>query len=77
MRFKFIQKHIRVARFYNFHERIPDVMDSTADLRYLVLPRRPAGTEGMNEEQLAKLVTRDSMIGVADALSPASIAASA
>ena len=53
------------------------VMDSTADLRYLVLPRRPAGTEGMNEEQLAKLVTRDSMIGVADALSPASIAASA
>ena len=50
------------------------VLDSTADMRYLVLPRRPAGTEGMNEEQLAKLVTRDSMIGVADALSPASVA---
>ena len=52
------------------------VLDSTADMRYLVLPRRPAGTEGMNEEQLAKLVTRDSMIGVADALSPASVASS-
>ena len=52
------------------------VLDSTADMRYLVLPRRPAGSEGMNEEQLAKLVTRDSMIGVADALSPASVASS-
>lgn len=52
------------------------VLDSTADIRYLVLPRRPAGTEGMNEEQLAKLVTRDSMIGVTDALSPASVVAS-
>ena len=41
------------------------VHDSTADLRYLVLPRRPAGTEGWSEEQLAALVTRDSMIGVA------------
>ena len=46
------------------------VLDSTADLRYLVLPRRPAGTEGMSEEELAALVTRDSMIGVTDALSP-------
>ena len=52
------------------------VLDSTADIRYLVLPRRPAGTESMNEEQLAKLVTRDSMIGVTDALSPASVASS-
>jgi nitrile hydratase len=52
------------------------VLDSTADMRYLVLPRRPAGAEGMNEEQLAKLVTRDSMIGAADALSPASVASS-
>ena len=52
------------------------VLDSTADMRYLVLPRRPAGSEGMNEEQLAKLVTRDSMIGVTDALSPASVASS-
>ena len=41
------------------------VHDSTADLRYLVLPMRPAGTEGMSEEELAKLVTRDSLIGVA------------
>lgn len=42
-----------------------EVVDSTADLRYLVVPRRPAGTEGMDEEALARLVTRDSMIGVA------------
>ena len=42
------------------------VVDSTADLRYLVLPRRPAGTEGMSEDELADLVTRDSMIGVSN-----------
>lgn len=41
------------------------VHDSTADLRYLVLPMRPEGTEGMGETELAALVTRDSMIGVA------------
>jgi nitrile hydratase len=41
------------------------VHDSTADMRYLVLPMRPAGTEGWNEERLASLVNRDSMIGVA------------
>ena len=41
------------------------VLDSTADLRYLVLPLRPAGTEHMSEEELAALVTRDSMVGVA------------
>lgn len=46
------------------------VLDSTADLRYLVLPRRPAGTAGMTEDELAALVTRDSMIGVTDALLP-------
>jgi nitrile hydratase alpha subunit len=40
------------------------VHDSTADMRYIVLPRRPPGTEGWSEEQLAALVTRDSMIGV-------------
>jgi nitrile hydratase subunit alpha len=40
------------------------VHDSTADMRYLVLPERPAGTEGWSEERLAALVTRDSMIGV-------------
>ena len=39
--------------------------DSTAELRYLVLPERPAGTEGMSEEALAELVTRDAMVGVA------------
>ena len=39
------------------------VWDSTAEVRYLVIPRRPAGTENWNEEQLASLVTRDSMIG--------------
>ena len=41
------------------------VWDSTAEIRYLVLPERPAGTEGMSEEELAALVTRDAMIGVA------------
>ena len=41
------------------------VWDSTAELRYLVLPERPAGTEQMTEEQLAALVTRDAMVGVA------------
>lgn len=40
------------------------VWDSTAELRYLVLPERPSGTEGMSEEQLAALVTRDAMVGV-------------
>jgi nitrile hydratase subunit alpha len=40
------------------------VWDSTAELRYLVLPERPAGTGNMSEEQLAALVTRDAMIGV-------------
>ena len=44
------------------------VHDSTADIRYIVMPLRPAGTEGWSEEDLAKLVTRDSMIGVMDAL---------
>jgi nitrile hydratase len=39
------------------------VWDSTAEVRYLVIPERPAGTDGMSVEQLAELVTRDSMIG--------------
>ncbi len=43
------------------------VVDSTADIRYLVIPRRPAGADEMSEEELASLVTRDSMIGVAQA----------
>jgi nitrile hydratase alpha subunit len=42
------------------------VHDSTADMRYLVLPLRPPGTERMSEQELANLVTRDSMIGVVD-----------
>lgn len=46
------------------------VVDSTADLRYLVLPRRPNGSDGMAETELARLVTRDSMIGVGEAQSP-------
>ncbi len=41
------------------------VWDSTADIRYMVLPERPAGTDGLTEEQLARLVTRDGMIGTA------------
>jgi nitrile hydratase len=41
------------------------VWDSSAEIRYLVLPERPAGTEGMSEDELAALVTRDAMIGVA------------
>jgi len=40
------------------------VWDSTAELRYIVIPERPQGTNGMSEEELAALVTRDSMIGV-------------
>jgi nitrile hydratase subunit alpha len=56
-----------------FGQALPDdvavrIHDSTADIRYLVLPLRPKGTEGLSETQLAKLVTRDSMIGVMDAL---------
>ena len=46
------------------------VLDSTADIRYLVIPRRPDGTDGMSVEALAALVTRDSMIGTATALQP-------
>ena len=49
------------------------VWDSTAELRYLVIPQRPAGTEGWGEADLARLVTRDSMIGTALALDPAAV----
>jgi nitrile hydratase len=52
------------------------VWDSTAEVRYLVLPERPAGTDGWSEEELAQLVTRDSMIGTARAAEP-SVAATA
>jgi nitrile hydratase len=56
----------RVLR--DFGVELPDdteirVWDSTAEMRYLVLPMRPLGTEGWSEEQLARIVTRDSMIG--------------
>ncbi len=58
-----------------FGLEIPDdvelrVWDSTAEIRYLVLPERPAGTENMTEAELAEIVTRDSMIGVAKVASP-------
>ena len=46
------------------------VWDSNSDIRYMVLPQRPAGTEGFSEEELAALVTRDSMIGVGIANAP-------
>ncbi len=49
------------------------VWDSTAEIRYLVVPMRPAGTEGFSEERLAALVTRDSMIGAGLALDPRSV----
>lgn len=52
------------------------VIDSSADYRYLILPSRPAGTEDMTEEELAKLITQESMIGVGLALSPESVSAS-
>jgi nitrile hydratase len=57
-----------------FGTELPDdievrVHDSTADIRYIVLPVRPPGTEGWSEEDLARLVTRDSLIGVTDPLS--------
>ncbi|RAI03641.1 nitrile hydratase subunit alpha [Acuticoccus sediminis] len=47
------------------------VWDSTAEVRYLVVPMRPDGTDGLSEEELAALVTRDSMIGTGVALAPA------
>ncbi|QQS12656.1 MAG: nitrile hydratase subunit alpha [Rhodospirillales bacterium] len=58
-----------------FGTELPDgvavrVHDSTADMRYLVLPRRPEGTEGWSEDKLASLVSRDSMIGVTVAATP-------
>jgi nitrile hydratase subunit alpha len=50
------------------------VWDSTAELRYLVIPQRPAGTEGLSEEQLADLVSRDAMIGAGLAAAPGAAA---
>jgi nitrile hydratase len=62
-----------------FNLRLPDsvevrVHDSTSDVRWMVLPRRPAGTQGWNEEELARLVTIDSLVGTAEALTPAALA---
>jgi nitrile hydratase len=61
-----------------FGVELPDdvelrVWDSTAEVRYLVLPMRPEGTEAMTEEQLAELVTRDSMIGTGLPRTPATV----
>ncbi|MDP9427408.1 MAG: nitrile hydratase subunit alpha [Actinomycetota bacterium] len=52
-------------------DRSITVWDSTSHVRYMVLPRRPSGTEGMGEDELAALVRRDALIGVAEVLSPA------
>jgi nitrile hydratase len=51
------------------------IWDSTAEIRYLVIPQRPAGTEGWSEDKLADLVTRDAMIGTALAKTPEGLAA--
>lgn len=66
-----------LAEMFDFHvptEVNVRVYDSTSDVRWMVLPRRPAGTEGWTEEELARLVTQDSLIGVAEALTPAELA---
>ncbi|TQF83103.1 nitrile hydratase subunit alpha [Elioraea sp. Yellowstone] len=70
--FEYRSRAVREPRavLAEFGVRLPDgvavrVHDSTADLRYLVLPRRPEGTEGWDEARLAGLVTRDCMIGTA------------
>jgi nitrile hydratase len=47
-------------------EREIRVWDSSAEMRYMVLPRRPAGTEGLGEAELVPLITRDALIGVAE-----------
>ncbi len=62
-----------------FGVQLPDskavkVWDSTAEIRYLVIPQRPQGTEGWSEDQLATLVTRNSMIGTGLALTPDQVA---
>ena len=61
-----------------FGSEIPEekevrVWDSTSEMRYLVLPQRPAGTEGWSEDQLMELVTRNSMVGVEEARLPAAV----
>ena len=61
-----------------FGQEVPDevevrVYDSSADIRYLVIPLRPAGTEGLSEAELAQLVVRDSLVGAAEALEPSRV----
>ena len=61
-----------------FGTELPDtieirVWDSTSEMRFLVLPQRPEGTEGCSEEQLAEIVTRNSMVGVEKVASPGSL----
>jgi nitrile hydratase len=73
-RARIVREPRRVLR-EDFGYDIPDsveirVWDSSSEMRYWVLPQRPDGTEGMSEQELAKLVTRDSMIGVGRPLSP-------
>jgi nitrile hydratase len=70
--FEYRSRAVREPRavLAEFGVRVPDeiavrVHDSTADLRYLVLPRRPEGTEGWDEARLAEIVSRDCMIGTA------------
>jgi nitrile hydratase len=50
------------------------VWDSTSECRYMVLPERPPGTEGMTEEELVALVTRDALVGVTRIQAPAAVA---
>src|SRR5262249_59696829 len=62
-----------------FKLRLPEsvevrVHDSTSDVRWMVLPRRPAGTDGWSEEELARLVTIDSLVGTAAGFTPAGLA---
>lgn len=71
-----ISREPRKVLAEEFGYQVPDdvevqIWDSSSEMRYFVLPQRPAGTEGWSEEQLAELVTRDSMIGVGAVKAPA------
>ena len=70
---------IRVGVLAEFGVQLEDgvevrVVDSTADIRYLLIRRQPAGAEALQDDELAALMTRDSMIGVAIPVAPTSIA---
>jgi nitrile hydratase len=78
---KSIVRDPRATLADQFNLRLPDsievrVLDSTSDVRWMVLPRRPDGTEDWSEERLAQLVTLDSMVGTAPALDPTALAPS-